>query len=183
MSDDFTYPDDKFILVGKVVKVHGLQGELKIYPYSEQPENIKAYKHLVLTTDKGRLFPPFKVLKCRVQKKFAIVRLDSVVNRDQAEQLIGFGVLLNKDDLPEIDKNSYYWQDLIGKEATTETGVHLGTVKSLFNNGAQDILVIGGQEEYLIPVTRDFLVDVQTEGIIINPPPGLLDINTGTKKK
>lgn len=180
MADDFSYPKDTFILIGKVAKVHGLKGEIKVYPYSEQPENIKAYKNLVLVAKDGKRSNPIKIVQSRVQKKLAIVRLDSIKSREQAEALIGFGVLLDKAELPAIDKNSYYWQDIIGKNAITETGSLLGKVESLFNNGAQDILVIAGDEEYLIPVTKEILIDISEEDIVINPPPGLLDINSGT---
>ncbi len=179
-AGDFAFPDEQYVLIGKIVKVHGLQGEVKVYPYSEQPENIKAYKEVVLITGEGEISVPLGIVSCRTNKKFAVIGFDSIRSRDHAEQLVGMGLLLERSKLPPVAENSYYWQDYIGRDVHTNTGDFLGKVEKMFSNGAQDILVITGTgEEYLVPVTRDIIIEEQKEGLVINPPPGLLDINSG----
>ncbi len=179
MSGCFIFPDEQYILIGKVVKVHGLQGELKVYPYSEQPENIKAYEEIILVTDESKLSVPISIVSCRIHKKFAFIRLDSIRSRHHAEKMVGMGILLDRDKLPPAAEGSYYWQDYIGLEVYTETGHFLGKIENLFFNGAQDVLVINGAgNEYLIPVSRDIIIKENKEGLVITPPPGLLAINS-----
>lgn len=180
MSDVFNFPEEKFILIGKVAKVHGLKGEIKVFPYSGQPENIKAYKEFTLVSPDGTLSEPMRVTSCRVQKNLAVIRLEDVSTRNQSEQLIGSGVLLNKNNLPETEKDEYYWRDFINQDVYLSSGDKIGYVDNMFSNGAQDILVIkSGKTEHLIPITKDILLAQRTEGIVINPPPGLLEINSG----
>ncbi len=183
MAEEFIYPADRFLLLGKVIKPHGLRGELKIYPYSQQPENILDYKHCVLVNTKGELSPSLRLEKSRIQGKYAILTLGSVCNRDQAEELQGAGVLLDLQSLPEIGKDEYYWFQLHGLSVRTEQGEVLGKVKRIFSNGAQDIMVVGNDNhEYMIPILDSIILEQNEEGITISPPPGLLEMNSGVDK-
>ncbi len=178
MTEEFIFPADQFLLIGKIVKPHGIQGEVKIYSYSEQPENLLSYKHLVLVDVKGTLSSTLEIQKCRIQGRKAIAKIASVTNRNQAENLQGMGVLLDKDFLPQASEEEYYWYQLKGLTVKTKQGNVLGIVKHVFSNGAQDIMVINdGTSEYMVPVHTDIIVEHNDKGIVINPPPGLLEIN------
>ncbi len=181
-ANDFVFPEDRYILIGKVVKPHGIRGELKIYSYAEQPENVLAYKQLVLVTSQGECSEAFTVKKCRVQGKMAVVSLESVSDRSHAEQLQGMGVLLEKDSLPPVGRGEYYWYEFLDLAVKTKEGCSLGIVKEIFSNGAQDVMVIGDDsQEYMIPIHETMILAHNDEGIIVNPPPGLLEINTGNE--
>ncbi len=178
MSNKAISPDRKFILIGKIAKVHGLKGELKVYAYSGQPENLNDYRKVLLTTGDGRLSLPMAVESCRTQGKFAIIKFASVHSREQAETMVGMGVLLDRLNLPPLGKDYYYWQDYIGLDVFTVSGTYLGKVDNLFSNGGQDVLIISGSNgELLVPVTREIVAREDEDKLIINPPPGLLDIN------
>ncbi len=180
MAEDFTYPADRYLLIGKVVKPHGIRGELKIYPYSQQPESIQSYKHLVLVNTNGERSPSLKVTKCRLLGKLAIVAIETVTDRNHAEQLQGMGVLVQVHSLPEAKEDEFYWFQLQGLLVRTEQGRLLGRVKHIFSNGAQDIMVIGdAPHEYMVPILDTIIVKQNDEGIVINPPPGLLEMNSG----
>ncbi len=179
MAVDYSFPEDKFILIGKVANVHGLKGEIKIFPYSKQPENLKDYSYLSLVSEQGKISSSLQVKKCRVQKNLAVILLESIQTREQSEQVVGMGVLLNKEHLPKVSSEEYYWKDFIKRDVFLETGEKIGVVQKLFSNGAQDVLVIDNAGiELLIPVTQEIVVKHDNEGIVINPPPGLLDINS-----
>ncbi len=180
MSDEFTFPKDKYLLIGKVAKVHGLKGQIKICSYSAQPQNIESYQALVFATRDGQLSVPLAIENCRVQKNNAIVSLQGVVTREQAEKLNGLSVLIEKESLPPTDSDQFYYDDLIGLNVKLATGEIVGTIDSIFSNGAQDVLSItDGDQEYLIPVTKEFIAEINKEGVVITPPPGLLEINSG----
>ncbi len=96
MAEDFDYPTDQYVLLGKIAKVHGLRGEVKIYSYSGQPENLYGYKEIVLVDSAGSLTVPLEVLKVRVQGKMAITQLSSITSRNRAEEIVGHGCSCHK---------------------------------------------------------------------------------------
>jgi len=179
MVQNYSFPTKDFLLLGKVAKAHGMRGEVKIFPYSGQPENIKAYRELVLVDSEGIMSPPLTVLSCRIQGKLAITALASVTNRDKAEHIKGMGVLLARKCLPELVENEFYWHQYVGKTVRNLEGKTIGEIKTVFNNGAQDVMAINAVTgEILVPISRDTVVREDNEGIIIDPPPGLLEIYT-----
>ena len=180
MTDTFSFPADRYILIGKVGKPHGLHGEVRLHLYSGQPANVRSYSRLVLVSTAGRLSSSLRVDTCRVQRKTAIVGLESIVDRESAEHLVGMGILLDKEDLPKTDEGELYWYQLDGLPVKTVEGRSLGRVVKIFSNGAQDILVVrDGSQEYLIPILDDIIIRHTDEEVIVAPPPGLLEINSG----
>ncbi len=181
MSQEYSYPADDYILIGTVIKAQGMRGEVAIHCFSGQPENIGSYHTLVLVDREGTLSPELAVQRFRLQASKAVVQFDRVGDRTFAEKLVGMGVLLPRADLPQAGTGEYYWRQLIGLPVTTMDGRYLGVVCSLFSNGAQDIMEIeanGGQ--YLVPVTEAIIASQSDTGIVIDPPPGLLEMNDST---
>lgn len=182
MAEDYQYPADEYLLLGKIAKAHGLRGEVKVFLHSGQPENIRSYKELFLIARTGELIGPLAVLRSRDQGKFAIIQFASVTNRNQAEGIEGRGVLLAKADLPEISEDEYYWHEYIGKAVVDTAGRALGKVENIFHNGFQDVLVVkevATDEEIFIPVTKEIIVGETAGELTVNPPPGLLEVNAG----
>jgi 16S rRNA processing protein RimM len=177
MTKDYSYPADEYVLLGKITKAHGLRGEVKIFSFSGQPENFSEYKEIVLVNTSGKLSLPLAIEALRIHGKTAIVKLTSVNSRELAEKIEGRGVLLSKNLLPETAEDEYYWYRYEGKLVVDLSGLTIGRVESLFSNGAQDVLVVkSGNEEILIPVTKSIIVSETAEEIIVDPPPGLLDL-------
>ena len=171
---------DDLVLIGEVVKPHGIRGEIKVYPFSEQPVNFKKYRKIVLQTAADAEMQTYTVAGSRVQGKLAIIQLDGIATRDDAEVLQGSGVWLDKSELPLLDSDEYYWHQLKGFEVETETGLQLGKVAGLFNTTAHDIMVVSGAGgELMIPVKGDIIREINSrEGkVIVSPPPGLLEMN------
>jgi 16S rRNA processing protein RimM len=130
-----------------------------------------------LVNTSGKLSRPLAVDALRIQGKTAIVKLTSVNSRELAEEIEGRGVLFSKNLLPETAEDEYYWYRYEGKLVVDLSGLTIGRVESLFSNGAQDVLVVkSGNEEILIPVTKSIIVSETAEEIIVDPPPGLLDL-------
>ncbi|MBU1566003.1 MAG: ribosome maturation factor RimM [Proteobacteria bacterium] len=181
MTLDYVFPADEYLLLGKVTKAHGLHGELKIFLYSGQPENIAEYSEVLLIDRSGLISCPLAILKKRVQGKAVIVHLESIANRTQAEKVEDYGVLLARKHLAVIGEDEYYWHQYQDKLVVDLEGNTIGRVDHLFTNGAQDILVIkAGKEEILIPVTKSILVGESAGSLIVNPPPGLIEINSNS---
>ena len=166
-----------FILLGKVTKPHGIRGEVKVYPYSGQPENFLDYREVFFTFNEGERIP-YTVEKSRVQGKLVILKLKECTTRNQAEEMIGHEIWLNKNDLADLDDDEYYWHDLVGKRVATKDGDRIGTIKGILETGAHDILAIEDQgREYLVPFNEAFVVTVDDTEVVLDLPPGLLEIN------
>jgi 16S rRNA processing protein RimM len=178
MAEDYGYPADRYLLLGKITKAQGLRGEVKIFLHSGQPENLADYPELVLVDTSGNVSEPLAILKSRAQGKAAIVHLTTISTRDAAERIEGMGILLDRKHLPAVGDHEFYWHQYQGKLVVDVDGQVIGRVAHLFNNGAQDILVIkAGDEEILVPVTKSFVVGETADKLIIKPPPGLVELN------
>ena len=179
-----TFDQANYILLGKVTKPHGIKGQIKVYPFSEIPENFKFYPSLVLVHPVKKDAQELKVSHNLSQGKIAILSLAGVTSRNDAEELVGCEVWVAKEDLPELADGEYYWNDFQGMEVYTIKGDDLGHVSSLMSTGAHDILVIAGRgTEFMIPLREEFIVEINKADnkIIVDPPEGLLEINTKGK--
>jgi len=181
MADEFSFAEDEYLLVGKVTKPHGLHGEVKIFPFSEDAQTLLQYPKIVLVDRTGRLSPVLRVEKARVQGKTVVVKLDTVNDRNEAEALQGKGILVFKEDLPAAGEDEFYWYQLYDLPVFTDAGERLGVITSIFSNGAQDIMVVEDDDnEYLIPILDTIIKEQTEEGVVISPPTGLLEINSGS---
>jgi 16S rRNA processing protein RimM len=171
---------DEFVKIGEIVKPHGIRGELKVYTYSEQPENFKHYKYVLLQETAGSRTAIYNVVNSRVQGKMAILQLKGIATREAAEILQGSTVWLKKTEFPKLSSDEYYWHQFIGLQVCTESGCELGDVSGLFTTKAHDVLVVRGTgHEYMIPLTGDIIknIDMQGKKVLIAPPPGLLEVD------
>ena len=168
----------EFVLLGRITKPHGIRGEVKVYLFSSQPENFLNYQDILLGTEDNEDRIPYKVIKARVQGKQVLVQLESCTTRTEAESLVGWQVWVHYNDLPELDSDEFYLLELEGKKVVTTDGLELGMVTGVLDTAAHDILVITGiDHEYLIPVQKEFFVQIGDEEVLIDVPPGLLEIN------
>jgi 16S rRNA processing protein RimM len=172
--------EEDLVIIGEIIKPHGIRGEVKVYSYSEQPENFKHYKEVVLQEPGEKRREIYKIIKSRELGKLTILQLEGVTSREAAEALKGSTIIYKKSDFPKLDSDEYYWHQLIGLQVFTDTGRKLGEVASLFSTNAHDVLVITGEgREYLIPVNEEIVKDIDDKKgkLFITPPPGLLEAN------
>ncbi len=167
-----------FILLGKVTKPHGIRGEVKVYPYSKQPENFLVYKEVFVASGNEKEWILYSIEKSRVQGKQVVLKFSDCSTRSVAEEFVGSEIWLQREDLPELDGSEFYWLDFEGKKVVTEDGQELGRVTGIFETGAHDILTVSDADnEYLIPVQENFIASYDKNKVVLSLPPGLLDIN------
>lgn len=142
--------DEKFVLLGKIVGVHGLRGELKLESYTEPRIQIFRYRPWLMRSATGEV----AVDECRgrAQGKGLVVELPGVTDRDAAVALVGTQIWVARSALPPPEPGEYYWSDLEGLEVVTVEGAALGTVSHLVATGSNDVLVVrDAKRERLIP--------------------------------
>ena len=104
----------------------------------------------------------------REQSKTIIAHVTGIDNRDQAGQLIGKSLYINKDQLPELDNDSHYWHELTGFRVINKNKVDLGILDYLVDTGSNHVLVTKGNTEHWIPYIEPFLVSVDKHKKVIS---------------
>ncbi len=170
----------KFILIGKITKPHGLRGEVKIFPFSHDPASfIDNYSLLQLARDEQETknFLSCKLKNSRLHGKYVLTTLELCSDRNQAEQLSGFFVFIRDCDLPSLADDEFYLHELIDKPLVDKAGNVIGNVNRILEAGTQELLVVQYKgREVLIPAVPEFIVAMEEDHIIVDLPPGLLDI-------
>jgi 16S rRNA processing protein RimM len=160
------------IVIGRVSRPHGIQGEIKIeYFNPDDPQFFSRYQMIFLQGDKGGP-QPYRPLAVRPHKKFILALLEGVQSRAEAEQLRGKVVLVDAAELPPLDADEYYWQDILGMRVVTEDGGNVGTVTEIFPTRSNDVYVVReGEREVLIPAIKEVVVSIDTKArtMVIRP--------------
>lgn len=163
------------IAYGKVIKPHGLKGEVKVLPFSGEFSSFKNFSSLYISQEIKNP-PKFEISRSRNQKDHIVVKLEGIDSIDAAQELKGLTVFINKEELPEKGEDEYYWFELIGLDVFDMENRLIGKVKDIIDNTAQPILVIkNNSEEYLVPLVEKFVEEIDLHGskIVINPIEGL----------
>lgn len=156
----------KHIILGKINGLHGVRGWVKVFSYTDPPENILGYTSWQLY-HRGQ-WQTVNVQEGQLQGKKIIASLENYTDRDQAAKLLGADVAVFREQLPFADEYEYYWSDLIGLTVVNQQQLCLGTVQHLLETGANDVLVVSGEKEYLIPfVQPHFITHVDLQNGII----------------
>jgi 16S rRNA processing protein RimM len=150
------------IVMGKILGPHGIKGWIKIHPFTEKKDSLIDHKILMASKDE-KLWQSFEVESMDVGGKFILAKFKGVDDRNAAEKLNKFFISLDKSSLPKLDENNYYWHELIGLDVKNNEGMHFGKVDSLIETGANDVLVVLGDKEYLIPYIKQVILEVNLE--------------------
>jgi 16S rRNA processing protein RimM len=137
----------KIVILGHVSGVHGVQGWVRIHSLTEPREAIFEYQPWLL----GESRESVRVLRHEGQGNRLIARLENAEDRDQAEALVAREIAVYRDQLPPLPGDSYYWTDLVGLSVRLEDGSPLGTIERMLATGANDVMVVRGDRERLIP--------------------------------
>jgi 16S rRNA processing protein RimM len=147
-ADKVEAPDSR-VTVGRITGVYGVKGWLRIYSYTEPRGNILEYNPWLLRLADG--WRSVELLDGRVQGKGVIAHLAGCEDRDQAARWMDAEIAVRREQLPAAGAGEYYWRDLIGLRVITTAGEELGIVDHLLETGANDVLVVQGKREVLIP--------------------------------
>ena len=152
-------PQDKLILVGQVAGGFGVRGEVRVTAYTAEPTTLLSWKTL-LRADGS---PGLTLTGGRAEKSAVVGRAKEIATKEEADALRGLKLYVPRDRLPEPDEDEFYLTDLVGLEARDPEDAVLGTVKSVQNFGADDMLEIapatGGPTWYL-PFTKEAVPDL-----------------------
>jgi 16S rRNA processing protein RimM len=167
---------DRQVKVGRVSGLFGVQGWVKIYSFTQPIENVFRYRpwHLRKTDQSEKDANDYEVVNSRRQGKGLIAQFSGIDDRDKAVDLIGAEIFVERRQFSDIEPGEHYWTDLVGLPVETVDGRPLGLVDSLLATGANDVLVVEGEQRHLVPfiagqVVKD--VDMDAGKIVVEWDP------------
>ncbi len=135
-------------LVGRISGIFGVKGWVRVYSYTDPPENILGYgPWLVGDGQHGE----FAVLDGAVHGRGLVARLAGIDDRDKARALIGSMIHVLRARFADAARGEYYCADLVGLQVRNQDGIVLGRVQDIMATGANDVLVIQGERRRLVP--------------------------------
>ena len=148
------------VIMGRVASAHGIRGWIKVQPYTEYVDSLLGYSTWWIGHEHGP-WQEVKVLQCESHLKTLAALLPNCLDRNAAEKLKGLLIAVPRDQLPEQPEDEYYWSDLIGLPVINESGVNLGKVEQLLETGANQVLMVNGENgQILIPFVASAIKQV-----------------------
>ncbi len=167
-------PEPRYLAIGRVLRPHGVRGELRVELLTEHPEHLSTLKTLYV----GASFDPHQLLGVRMHGDLALVLLKGYGNRNDADTLRGELLYVAMEDAVPLADDEVYEYQLNGLEVVTEDGERLGEVAETFSApDANDVVVVHGPlGEVLIPVIEDVILDLDLEAgrVVVHLLPGLI---------
>jgi 16S rRNA processing protein RimM len=160
------------IRVARIGAAHGVRGEVKLWPFTQDPMAVADYGALESEDGARR----FEIENLRPAKDHLVARIAGVADRDAAEALRNLDLFVPRERLPEIEEaDTFYYADLVGLSAVTADGAALGTVTTVHNFGAGDIIEIaptGGGAPLMVSFTEAAVpkVDLKARQVVVVPP-------------
>ena len=169
---------DDFMVIGRVTRTHGVQGEVRVFPYMDEADSLGQYDRLYFQIPHEER-AIYRIDGFRPHKHFVLLKINGVHGKEAAQRFLGAEILIKRAWMPPLEPDEYYWTDLVGLKIIDQEGRNLGYVKRLQSTGADDLLVFEkDQEEYYLPFREEIIrsVDLDAGRISASPPPGLLEL-------
>lgn len=168
---------EELLRVGIISSTHGVRGEVKVYPTTDDPGRFKKLKKVVLDTGREQL--DLEISGVKFFKNQVILKFQGIDNINDIEKYKGKDLLVHRADAVELGENENYVADLIGLKVVTDDGRVLGTLTEVMETGANDVYTVESEEgnELLLPAIRDCILDVDLdkEVMTVHILPGLFD--------
>jgi 16S rRNA processing protein RimM len=168
---------EDLLQVGVITSTHGVRGEVKVFPTTDDAARFKELKQVVV--DDGRQQQELEIASVKFFKNMVILKFKGIDNINDVEKYRRARLLVTRENAVPLAENEYYIADLIGLLAKSDEGEELGTITDVLQTGANDVYVITTPEkkEILVPAIRDCIlqVDIEKQEMRIHLLPGLRD--------
>ena len=169
---------EDLLRVGIIANTHGLKGEVKVFPTTDDPQRFKVLKDVILDTGKEQL--KLTVQSVRFFKNMVIVKFKEYNNINEIEKYKGRDLLVTRENAVPLEEGEYFIADLLNLEVYDDTGVKLGILYDVMQTGANDVYVVKNEEtgkEILLPAIDECILDIHPEEgrITVHLMEGLVD--------
>ena len=169
---------EQTLRVGVISSTHGVRGEVKVFPTTDDPKRFKKLKTVMLDTGREKL--TLNIEQVKFFKNMIILKFKEFNDINEIEKYKGKDLLINRDQAVKLAPNENFIVDLIGLKVVTDEGVEFGTLKDVMETGANDVYIIDGNDgkEYLFPAIKQCILNIDLEAgvITVHILDGLLDL-------
>ena len=170
---------EDLLQVGVITSTHGVRGEVKVFPTTDDPARFKKLKNVVLDTGKEMI--GLEVAGVKFFKNMVIVKFKGIDNINDVEKYRQKSLYVTRENAVKLKKNEYFIADLIGLAAKSDEGEDLGILSDVLQTGANDVYVLSkeGSDDILLPAIRECVkeVDLDNGEITVHLLPGLRELN------
>ncbi len=170
---------EDLLQVGVITTTHGVRGEVKVFPTTDDPARFKKLKNVVLDTGKEMI--DLEVAGVKFFKNMVIVKFKGIDDINDVEKYRKKSLYVTRENAVKLKKNEYFIADLIGLKAQSDEGEDLGEISDVLQTGANDVYVISkaGADDILLPAIKDCVkeVDIENGTILVHLLPGLRELN------
>ena len=155
---------EQLLQVGVISSTHGVRGEVKVFPTTDDPQRFKSLKNVILDTGKEQI--PLEIQGVKFFKQFVILKFKGIDNRNDIERYKRRSLFVTREDAVELEEDEYYIADLIGMDVITDEGEE-GKLVDVIETGANEVYVVEFDKygEVLIPAIHDCILDVDIEAM------------------
>ncbi len=154
---------DNYLRVGVISTTHGIKGEVKVFPTTDDPKRFNDLKSIILDT--GKEYITLEIENVKYFKQMVILKFKGINDINDIEKYRGKDLLISREDAVQLEEGEYFIYDLIDSDVITDEGEALGTLSEIMATGANDVYVVKTPEgkEILIPSIKDCILDVDVE--------------------
>lgn len=167
---------EQLLQVGVISSTHGIRGEVKVFPTTDDVKRFKKLKQVLLDTGREQL--PLEVEGVKFFKQFVILKFKGIDNINDIEKYKGKSLLVDREHAVKLRKDEYFIADMIGMDVFTEDEAFFGVLKDVLETGANDVYIVEGKDgqEVLIPAIKQCIlnVDVEKKKMVIHLLEGLV---------
>ena len=165
--------------VGVIANTHGVRGEVKVFPTTQEPERFKKLKDVILDTGKEKV--DLEVKSVRFFKNLVIVKFKGIDNINDIEQYVKKDLCVTRENAVKCEPGEYFICDLIGLDVITDEGEHIGKLTDVLETGANNVYEVTADngKTILIPVIDQCILDhnLEEKTVTVHMLPGLMDLN------
>jgi len=165
--------------VGKIVNTHGVRGEVKVIPLTDEPKRYNKLKSAYISDKISENMQKYTFEGVKYHKNFVILKIKDINNANEAEKLKGKFIIINREDAVKLPKDSFFICDLINCEVYDENANKLGVLVDVLQTGSNDVYVVRreNKKDILIPALKSEVKEVSIEDkkITVDLPQGLVD--------
>lgn len=157
---------EDYFRVGVIANTHGIRGEVKVFPTTEDPSRFQKMKKIILDTGEEKL--TWEVASVRYFKNLVIMKFRGIDSINDVEKYKGMDLLVAREDAIPLEEGEYYIADIIGARVETEDGAFFGELRDVLQTGANDVYVVDHNgREVLLPVIADCVLDRDIEKKVV----------------
>ncbi|NEZ46063.1 16S rRNA processing protein RimM [Clostridium niameyense] len=154
-----------FLSIGEIINTHGIKGEVKVYPLTD---DIKRFKNLKKVFINGQ---EKNILGCKFKNKFPVLKIEGIDSIEEANRYRNKYLEIKKEDAVKLPEGSYFIADLVECTVVDEEGNTIGAMKDVMETGSNDVYVVQGEKEILIPAIKQIITNIDIENKIITIKP------------